>query len=214
MTPTAPKRPRAKPGPGSCQVCRSEHLHAINLALTYGQSVRSVAEQFGIHHDAVRRHLKNHLSPSQQAALLTASKPSEVDVEKLTRQESQGLLVALVAMRARLAAHAQACAAMGDHKGAIHAERVTLADLELTAKLVGQLISRSEVTVQHLTLTPSHLRLRQVLVEVLRPHPEIAAKVAAALAAIETDDAAEITAKAQPLTIEHEPEEPNHGQAT
>ena len=32
-------------------------------------------------------------------------------------------------MRARLAAHAQACAAIGDHKGAIHAERVwTIAD--------------------------------------------------------------------------------------
>jgi hypothetical protein len=27
---TSTKRPRAKPGPGNCQVCRSEHLHAIN----------------------------------------------------------------------------------------------------------------------------------------------------------------------------------------
>jgi hypothetical protein len=39
------------------------------------------------------------------------------------------------------------------------------------------------------TKTPDYLRLRQVVVEVLRPHPEIAAKVAAALAAIEPDDA-------------------------
>ena len=32
---TSTKRPRAKPGPGNCQVCRSEHLHAINLAITF-----------------------------------------------------------------------------------------------------------------------------------------------------------------------------------
>jgi hypothetical protein len=54
------------------------------------------------------------------------------------------------------------------------------------------------------TKTPDYLRLRQVVVEVLRPHPEIAAKVAAALAAIEPDDAIAITAKA-PVMIEARP---------
>jgi hypothetical protein len=176
----------------------------VDLALTYGQSARSIAEQFELPYDAVIRHKDRHLSAAMRAALLTASRPSEVDVEALTKQEAQGLLSHLVAMRARLSAHAQACAAIGDHKGAINAERVVLADLELTAKLVGQLIQRSEVAHVHLTLTPSYLKLRQALVAVLRPYPEIAAQVAAALAAIEADDAEQITkSKPPPPMIEH-----------
>jgi hypothetical protein len=197
---------RGKKGRGGCAICRHERRHAIDLAITYGQSVRSVAEQFQVHYDALDRHTKRHLSASQRAAILTATKPSEVDVEALTKSESQGLLSSLIAMRARLAAHAQACTSAGDFKGAIHAERVTLADLELTAKLVGQLISRSEVRHEHLTLSPSYLKLRAALIRVLRPFPEIAQQVAAALAEIESDDAIEITtraAKPTPAMIEH-----------
>lgn len=205
-------KPRGKPenrgrcGPGGCSVCRHEKRHAIDLALTYGDSARSVAEQFDLHYDSVLRHKNAHLSAAQQAAMLTASKPSEVDVEALTKSESQGLLANLVAMRARLAQHAQACAAAGDTKGAINAERVTLANLETVARLVGQLISRSEVVHQHLTLTPSYLKVRQALVAVLRDYPEVAVKVAAALHEIEADEGREITAKAVksiPPLVEH-----------
>jgi hypothetical protein len=180
------------------------------LALTYGQSARSIAEQFGFAYDCCLRHSKRHLSPSQRAALLAASRPSEIDVEALTRQESQGLLAHLVAMRARLQAHAQACAAQGNLRGAILAERVQLATLELGARVVGRLINHTQVTHAHLTLTPSYLNLREALIRILRPHPEIAAEVAAALAAIETAEGQEITAaaaKAQPM-IEHRQAQP------
>lgn len=197
------KPTKGRPGPGGCAVCRHERRHEIEIAVTYGQSLRSVAEQFDVAYDSLQRHAKRHLSPAMKAAILTASKPSEVDVQALTEREAAGLLANLVAMRARLAAHAQACAAIGDHRGAVNAERVTLADLELTAKLVGQLISRSEVVHTHLTLMPSYLKLRQALVAALRPYPEIAAKVAAALAEIESEDATSIM-RAVPA-IEHQP---------
>jgi hypothetical protein len=206
MTSHKPKgnpKTRGRPGPGGCAVCKFERRHAVDLALTYGQSARSVAEQFELPYDAVIRHKDRHLNAAMRASILTASKPSEVDVEALTKQEAQGLLAHLVAMRARLSAHAQACAAIGDHKGAIQAERVVLADLELTAKLVGQLIQRSEVAHVHLTLQPSYLKMRAALVAVLRDYPEVAVKVAAALAEIESDDADAITAKAKPVMIEH-----------
>jgi hypothetical protein len=208
MTSHKPKgnpKTRGRPGPGGCAVCKFERRHAVDLALTYGQSARSVAEQFELPYDAVIRHKDRHLSAAMRASILTASKPSEVDVEALTKQEAQGLLAHLVAMRARLSAHAQACAAIGDHKGAIQAEKVTLADLELTAKLVGQLIARSEVVHQYVTLTPSYLRLREALLRILRPHPEIAAQIAAELRQIEADEGDAITAKASPPMIEHQP---------
>jgi hypothetical protein len=38
-------------------------------------------------------------------------------------------------------------------------------------------------------LSPDYIRLRQILVETLRPYPEVAAKVSAALHEIETDGA-------------------------
>jgi hypothetical protein len=80
---------------------------------------------------------------------------------------------------------------------------VTLADLELTAKLVGQLIARSEVRHVNLTITPAYLKIREALVRILRPHPAVACQVAAALAQIESEEAQEIT-KAK--LIEHQPQ--------
>jgi hypothetical protein len=177
------------------------------LTVTYGDSLASIAERFDVDYDSLQRHAQRHLSASQRAALLTATKPSEVDIEKLTKSESEGLLASLVAMRARLAQHAQAAAASGDIRTAVHCERVTVTNLELVARLIGQLINRSEVTHAHLTLSPSYLNLRQALVSVLRPYPEIAAKVAAALHKIEAAEGAEITAKAAktvPAMIEHQ----------
>jgi hypothetical protein len=200
---------RGRRGPGGCAICKHDKRPAIDLAVTYGQSVRPVAEQYQVHVDALYRHAKRHLSPAQRAAILTASSPAEIDVEALTKQESQGLLASLVAMRARLAAHAQACANAGDFKGSINSERVTLANLELVSKLVGQLISRSEVVTKNYLLTPGYMELRKVLIQELRPYPEIACRVAAAIAEIENDAVAEIaTREAKPLTIELQPE--NH----
>jgi hypothetical protein len=174
--------------------------------LCYGQSARSIAEQFGLSYDSVIRHSKAHLSASQRAAILTASKPSEVDVERLTKEESEGLLAHLVTLRARLQAHSQACAAVGNYRGSILAERVHLASLELGARLVGQLIHRSTVTHAHITLMPSYLKLREALVRILRPHPAIAAEVAEALSAIELQEGEQITAAAATKAIEHQPE--------
>jgi hypothetical protein len=114
------------------------------------------------------------------------------------------LLANLVTMRARLATIAQQAMEDGLPQVAIRAEAATLANLELVSRLLGQLVNRSEIAHTHLTLTPSYLKLRQALVAVLRPHPEIAAKVAEALRQIEADDAEQITTKGKPVMIEHQ----------
>jgi hypothetical protein len=203
-------KPRAKPGnegkcgPNGCAVCRSDHRAAVDLALCYGQSARSVAEQFGFSYDSVLRHSKRHLTASQRAALLTASRPSEIDVQKLSESESQGLLAHLVAMRARLQSHSQACAAQGNYRGSILAERVHLASLELGAKLVGSLIARSEVVTKSFLVSPDYLRLRTILIQELKPYPELAQRIAARLGELESEAAAEITSRsAKSVLIEH-----------
>jgi hypothetical protein len=197
------RQTKGRPGPGNCQVCRHDKRHQIDLGLICGVPRPTLAQRFGVTVDSLYRH-QNHVTRSQAAAILQAVEPSQIDLEALTRSESEGLLANLVTMRARLATIAQQAMEDGLPQVAIRAEAATLANLELVSRLLGQLVNRSEIAHTHLTLTPSYLKLRQALVAVLRPHPEIAAKVAEALRQIEADDAEQITTKGKPVMIEHQ----------
>jgi hypothetical protein len=188
----------------NCQVCAHDNRNQIDLGLVCGVPRPTLAQRFGVTVDSLYRHGKNHVTASQAAAIMTAIEPSAIDLEALTRSESEGLLSNLVAQRARLSTIAQQAMEDGLPQVAIRAEAATLASLELVSKLLGQLVNRSQVAHTHLTLTPSYLKLRQALVAVLRPHPEIAAQVAEALRAIEQDDAEQIITKGKPVMIEHQ----------
>jgi hypothetical protein len=80
--------------------------------------------------------------------------------------------------------------------------------LELVSKLLGQLVHRTEVTSRSILISPDYLRLRAILIEELRPHPEIASRIAQRIAALENETAAEINANAHkvPLVIERHQE--------
>jgi hypothetical protein len=109
----------------------------------------------------------------------------------------------LVAQRARLQGHIEMATGLGDVRTALMAESRITSNLELVAKLLGQLVARHEVSHTSILLSPDYIRLRQILVETLRPYPEIAAKVAAALHAVESDAAKTIAESKRPLIIEH-----------
>jgi hypothetical protein len=96
-----------------------------------------------------------------------------------------------------LSSYATACVQNGDYKAAIAAERAMLQDLEIVGRLVGTLINRSEVTHKHLTTHPQYLRIRAILIEELRSHPEVAARIAARLAQVEQNEADEIMERAK-----------------
>jgi hypothetical protein len=70
-----------------------------------GTSMRELAKRFECSSDALQRHSKRHLTPTQRAAILTAQKPTDVDLEALQRSEGEGILSQLVAQRARLQGH-------------------------------------------------------------------------------------------------------------
>jgi hypothetical protein len=75
----------------------------------------------------------------------------------------------------------------------------------LVAKLLGQLVQRIDVKQSSILLTPDYLRLRQVLVQALKPYPDAARAVGQALFALESDVAKMIEQAAKPasLVIEH-----------
>ena len=199
--------PRGRPGPGNCGVCRHPKRHLIDIGLVCQVPRATLAERFDLSEDCLARHSANHLSPVARAAILTQLRPSEIDLEQLQRSESESILAGLIHQRARLSVMAEQ-AMQADLPGiAVRCESAILSNLELVSRLLGQITTHHTVTHAALLLHPDYLRLRAILVEELRGHPELAARVASRIAALENDAASAITAKTSktPLMIEAQP---------
>jgi hypothetical protein len=200
-----------KPG-AKCTVCTSEHRHKVDIGLVHQVAARVLAERFDLSKDAIHRHAANHLTPAQRAAILAAQKPLAIDLEALRTSETEGLLAGLVAQRARLQTKAELAMEWGDVKGSVAAEGAMMANYTLVAKLLGQLVQVHDVRHTNLLVSPDYMRLRSALVTALKPFPEAARAVGAALHALESDAARDITAAAAkgraPVLIEHAPAPP------
>jgi len=197
----------SKTGP-RCTVCSSKHRHSIELGLVARVSAAALAQRYGASKHAILRHGHSHLSPTQRAALLSAQRPTDIDLDKLRVSESEGLLHQLVAQRARLQQHAELAGELGDVRGAISAEGAITANLSLVGKLLGQLATHHNVTHTSLLVQPDYLRLRQALITAVRPYPEAARAIAAALFALESDAAKVIEQATKPVLIDHTPTVP------
>jgi hypothetical protein len=154
----------------------------------------------------VYRHAKNHLSPQVRAAILTAQKPTAVDLEALQTSESEGLLAQLVVQRARLQSFSEMALDLGDVKAAVSVENSITANLTLVSRLLGQLVQHHEVRSTSILVSPDYLALRHAIVRALHPFPEAARAVGAALHEMESQAAAEIKAASgtlgSPLMLE------------
>lgn len=191
-----------------CTVCAHEKRHQIEIGLVHGVSGRVLGERFDLSKDAILRHARNHLSPQVRAGILAAQAPSAIDLDALRASESEGLLSQLVVQRARLQQQGDLAISLGDVSGCVAVEGKITANLALTGKLLGTLVSRHEVSHSSVLLTPDYLKLRQALLLALRPFPDAARAVGAALHLLESDAATDITARAArpaPKVIEHEP---------
>jgi hypothetical protein len=188
-----------------CTICISEKRASIDLALVYRLSAPVIARRYGVSVNAVRRHRHSHLTPQVRAAILAAMKPSEVDLEQLERTESEGLLAHQVAQRARLQVLSEMAVDAADVRAAVRVESAITANLELSAKLLGQLVTRHEVRSTSILVSADYITLRQAIVQALRPFPEAARAVGNALHALESRAAEEIkadAAKGRPLLLE------------
>jgi len=185
-----------------CTVCQHDKRHQIEIGLVHRVPVRVLALRFGISHYALHRHRHNHLTPQVAAAILAAQKPTEVDLEALQVSESEGLLSQLVAQRARLQTYAEQALDLGDTKAAVAVERATTSNLELVAKLLGQLVTRHEVRSTSILISADYLALRAAIVKALQPFPDAARAVGKALHVLETQAATDITnANKPPLML-------------
>lgn len=193
-----------------CRVCAHKQRSLLELGLVSKVPVRVLAQRFGVSKDSLFGHRRNHMSPQLRAALLTAIKPSEIDLDQLRNSEGRGLLGSLIAQRARLQLLSELAFQAGEVSAAVSVERAIMGSLELTSRLVGMLISRHEVTHTNILISSDYLQLRGAIVDALKPFPEAARVVGAALHRLETAAAEQIkadAAKGKPILIEAVPEE-------
>ena len=153
--------------PRSCTVCEHAEREAIDLALVGDSSNLSVSSLFGVSESAVRRHKANHLP----AKLVMAQAAEEV-------AQADDLLGQVRDLQARTLAILEAAESTSQHRTALGAIREARSNLELLAKLLGELDERPVV---NLNVSPEWLELRAVIVTALEPHPEALRAVVGAL---------------------------------
>ena len=153
--------------PRSCTICEHPGREAMDEALVGGASNRSLASLYDVSEAAVRRHKANHLP----AKLVMAHAAEEV-------AQADTLLEQVRDLQARTLAILEAAEETKQHRTALSAIREARSNLELLAKLLGELDERPVV---NLNISPEWLELRAVIVGALEPHPEALSAVVGAL---------------------------------
>jgi hypothetical protein len=171
-----------------CQVCEHPDRASIELGLANKVPIRVLGKRYGIHHDAVHRHGRNHMSAELHAQLMTRGRMTPADLENLRVTESEGVLQHLVAVRGRMYGLMDVAEQQGDYKAAAMIGGQIVKNMEVTAKLLGDIRTGTVNVTNNLLVMPEFHALRTTIMQALRVHPEARADVAAALRLLESPD--------------------------
>jgi hypothetical protein len=153
--------------PRTCTVCGHPECEAIDRALVAGESTGKISGRYRtIDERALRRHRANHLP----AALARAKEAEEVAV-------ADDLLGQVRDLQERALAILDKAEGSGELRTALGAIREARSNLELLAKLLGELDERPI----NVLISPQWLELRTVIVTALEPHPQARGAVLSAL---------------------------------
>ena len=158
--------------PRSCTICEHPEKETIDRTLVGDASNRSVASLYDVSEAAVRRHKTNHLP----AKLVMAEKVAEV-------AEADDLLAQVRDLQVRTLTILEGAESTNQHRTALSAIREARSNLELLAKLLGELDDRPQVNV---LISSEWLELRTVIVGALEPHPVALRAVVGALEGAES----------------------------
>jgi len=158
--------------PRACTICTHADLHTIDRALVAGEALRSISDRFTVSKTALIRHKDAHLP-----ATLTKAREAEEVVragELLSQvRELQGRTLSILTVSEET----------GDLRTALVAIREARGNLELLAKLLGELNDSPTVNV---LVSPLWVEIRTVLLETLGPYSEARSAVAERLLELET----------------------------
>jgi hypothetical protein len=153
--------------PRTCTICTHPDHQAIDQALVEGQSFRTIAHQWGVSIDALKRHKRDHL-PQTLAQAHQAAQVANGD----------DLLGRIETLQQKTLAILSKAESNGDHTLALRAIAEARRNLELLAELTHELNRNPQVNV---LLSPDWVRLRSLILAALLPYPEARQRVAVAL---------------------------------
>lgn len=173
---------------GRCAVCRlGEVRPKIERALAAGASLRAVSTKHRLSYHTLRRHWLSHVSEAQKASYVVGCGISKDQLEQAVADESLSILDHLKIIRGRLYAgfdavgDARDCTGLDRLSGRLHE------NLQLTAKLTGELQRGPLLNVQNNILvgSPDYSRAVAAIVSAVSPYPEARQAVITALRSID-----------------------------
>jgi hypothetical protein len=153
--------------PRRCAVCSHPDKEAIDEALVGGVAFPALVAKYRVSKDSLSRHKANHLP----AKLVMAQAAEEV-------AQADDLLDQVRDLQERALSILDAAEEAGELRIALSAIREARGNLELLAKLLGELDERPQVNV---LLSPEWLQIRTSIVAALEPHPDTLSDVLSAL---------------------------------
>lgn len=169
-----------------CTICHHPRRPEIDHSLANRVSEYRVAKRFGVSRDAIHRHKKKHLPPQLEAALLSQNGAvAVVDLEKLRKSESEGLLQTLIWQKAHVLQQIDRAVENMDPVAVAKFHDVLLKNTQTVAKLVGELASHTRTVTNNFLIAPEYLQLRHAITSALRPFPEAGKAVSRALQELE-----------------------------
>jgi hypothetical protein len=157
--------------PRTCTVCAHDEAHAINVALVHREPYRAIARQYGVTKDALQRHSCDHLPK-----LLVEAK------QAVEAADADDLLGEVRDLQTHTLAILEAAEATRQHRTALGAIREARSNLELLAKLLGELDERP---VTNILISAEWATVRTAMMEVLGPYSQARVAVAERLAQLE-----------------------------
>ena len=208
LTPEKPDLPTEKTFEPRCGICKHASRAQIEHALTKGVSQRQVAKRFKCSEDALSRHWARHVPPALKVAKkIQVLKPGAA-LDELLVDEGRGLLENLHIIRAQLFRQFDAAVALEDRAGVKAMSNELHRNLELGAKATGELQQNARPSVTNIILSQDYVALRLRILQALRPFPDAARAVVAALQQLETRAEAAMTG---PVMIDATAEGAPHG---
>jgi len=158
--------------PQVCTVCTHAERRAIDRELVTGHLVnRRIAAQHHLVETSIRRHAANHLQAAMVAAAEAEDVAHAIDVVRQLKAINGACLAVLDGARRT-----------GDGELVLKAADRVQKQIELQAKLLGELDDRPQVNV---LVMPEWLSTRTALLEALQPFPQAREAVSARLVALE-----------------------------
>jgi hypothetical protein len=157
--------------PRSCTICEHPEREAIDRALVSDSSNLSVSSLYDVSEAAVRRHKANHLP----AKLVMAQAAEEV-------AQADDLLDQMQDLQRRTLAILEAAESTNQHRTALSAIREARSNLELLAKLLGELDERP---VTNILVSAEWISVRKAMMEALGPYQQARVAVAERLSELE-----------------------------